>query len=93
MMTSYTGLAEMRHLGVHPVRARRFSDLDPAIDAAIADEALRAGDWAPLDDVVTWMRSWFTPDQWPTHADRLVRTLKHRRPVSRRRSSAGSARR
>jgi len=43
-------------------------DLDPAIDDAIGDEALRTGDTVPAEDVVAWMRSWFTPHELPKPA-------------------------
>jgi predicted transcriptional regulator len=40
-------------------------DPDPAIDADIAEEASRTGECGPVDDVVAWMRSWFTPGELP----------------------------
>jgi len=47
-------------------RGRDWSnDPDPAIDEAIADEAAHTGDLVPAEDVVAWMRSWFTDREQP----------------------------
>jgi predicted transcriptional regulator len=40
-------------------------DPDPAVDEAIAQEAKRTGDLVPANEVVAWMRSWFTPNELP----------------------------
>jgi predicted transcriptional regulator len=42
------------------------ADLDPAIDRQIAEDAVRTGDLVPAEEVVRWMRSWFTVDELPT---------------------------
>ncbi len=48
-------------------------DPDPAIDEAIAQEAERTGDLVPANEVVAWMRSWFTPDELPIPAPASTR--------------------